>query len=197
MPERRLREVFQAVNFPTAHVEAIRPNAVEIVTHREKYVEALEAINSRPTYRCISEIMLPIVRVQPKNTLHKLVRIMRKAAQRGHVTAVPKYNTDHQAAFAEAASQEPSVLNDGSRQILQVGPDSFIIVVLTIDVLPNEPKCWHLSMSLPARTVEAGPQRVPDDLAKWISKSFETLTEGPAEGAFKHVRHFRGPYQPV
>lgn len=78
-----------------------------------------------------------------------------------------------------------------------------VSVILSIDAFEGPP-VWHLSMGfvLPddSRRVTdhsiPQPGRVSDELAKIITQAFfpsDTLVEGPPEGVFPNVRHFRCP----
>lgn len=141
--------------------------------------------------------VLPVVRIQPASDLKLLVAAMRKAAQAGYIQERPIYSKTEVEAILAAAPEAERLLSEGKTRILLVLPQNILAcVVLTIDDFEGEPKTWHLSTSLPPLEIGPPPARVPDVLAARLAKAFETPDEGPPEGAFKNVRHFRGPYRP-
>jgi hypothetical protein len=72
-----------------------------------------------------------------------------------------------------------------------------VTVSLSIDAYGDQ-TVWHLSMSRPNYQKQR-PDRVPDMFVRRIIRAFfgdAEVSEGPPEGAFKKVRHFRALYTP-
>lgn len=70
---------------------------------------------------------------------------------------------------------------------------TIVSATLSLESSPEGELRWHLSLG---RQVLGGPpQRVPDAIVRVLTTVFKTPNEGPAEGALRNVRHFRGPYQ--
>lgn len=141
---------------------------------------------------------LPIVRITPNSDLRHLVAAMRQAAMRGNPIEYPPQEHTPAAVIAAVGLIADEVLAEGSTRILEVkmgGVPVLVTVVLSIDAEPGEEPCWHLSASLVCR-VEGEPGRITDAFAQRIAAAFGTPDEGPPEGVFKNVRHFRGRYSP-
>lgn len=140
---------------------------------------------------------LPIVRIPVESDLRVLVQHMRQAAVADHLKTPSEHSATPQEAIQNAAPFADEILSEGRTRILQIMPSRLLVsLVLTVDALPGTPKVWHLSAAVAPSTTKDEPGRIPDDLARRFSIAFETPTEGPPEGVFKHVRHFRGPYRP-
>ena len=84
-----------------------------------------------------------------------------------------------------------------SRWLLLMPMRMPVTVMLSIDVMFDQGPVWHLSMSTPGpdQTVN----RVPKMFAVRVLMAFfddsQEVVEGPSEGAFKNVKHFRLPYK--
>jgi hypothetical protein len=87
------------------------------------------------------------------------------------------------------------ILDDPRGGVMLFPGPVLISSVASIDAF-EEPKVWHLSLS---RVVgPPAPGRPPDNITTRICKAFfkGAYKEGPPEGVFKTVRHFRAPWQP-
>jgi hypothetical protein len=120
---------------------------------------------------------------------------MKRAARSIHTRAPAQYSKTLEQgvrnSYANLASPD-SVFNTGiSRMVVFKGYQCFSILALTIEEPEGQPSVWHLSMSAGNGL---GSIKMPDDLAKRFAKAFSPdLVEGPPEGVFDYVRHFRGP----
>jgi hypothetical protein len=138
-------------------------------------------------------IRLPVPIYSDKN-LQPIVQEMKSWAQSGFVVKVPAYSTSEEKAIAMANANPEKAFQDVWR--LMFMPDRFpVTIALSIDAYEAN-KVWHLSMSKPNYQTQR-PERVPDSFARRVVKAFGLeMTEGPTEGVFKKVRHFRAPYRP-
>lgn len=141
---------------------------------------------------------LTIIRIEPDSPLVNLVSTMRAVAVADLAKTLPVYSVTIQEAIAKAASAVDAVLAEGKTRFLHFTdfPEDIVSVVLSVDVFPGQSPCWHLSMALAARQSTEEPRRVPNRLAKRLTTAFEIQGEGPPEGVFRNVRHFRAPYRP-
>lgn len=142
---------------------------------------------------------ITVIRIKPKDPLVNLVAAMRTVAIAGYAKELPPaYSATVQEAIARSATALDAVLEEGKTRFLHFTdyPQDFVSVVLSVDDFPEQPPCWHLSMAMAAPAGEP-PRRVPDRLTKRLTTAFEIHEEGPPEGAFRNVRHFRAPYQPA
>ncbi len=142
--------------------------------------------------------MLPIIPFRHDTDLRPLVDAMRRASEYVPDTKPGQdYSSTPQEAIRKAAPRREQILDQGSTRFIQVSDSVFVVVVLSIDVPADGPPCWHMSTSTAPMLPGHEPGRVSDRMCRYLSAAFETPTEGPPEGAFKNVRHFRGPYQPA
>lgn len=87
------------------------------------------------------------------------------------------------------------IFDDPRGGVVMLGPGLLVSAVASIDAF-EEPKVWHLSIS---RVVgPPAPGRVDDGTALRFCLAFFNgpYTEGPPEGMFETVRHFRAPWTP-
>lgn len=139
--------------------------------------------------------MLPAVRIKPDSDLKGLVAVMRGAARQHLVREQPHYAATAGEAMAAAMPMADDILSEGRTRILLID-GAVVAVVLTVDAFPGAAPMWHLSMSLAPMTPGDHPGRVEDSLASRLARAFGTLQEGPPEGAFPKVRHFRCRWRP-
>ena len=135
--------------------------------------------------------MLPIVKVNPGADLRGLVQAMQLAA-RPRVDGTRVDVLTPREAIQRAAPHAEEVLSEGTTRVLQWGK-TFVSVVLSVDAPPGGAACWHMSAALVPLVPGQEPGRIPDTMATPLAKAFGTPEEGPQEGPFKNVRHFRGP----
>ena len=138
--------------------------------------------------------MLPAIRIRPDSDMQVLVAVMRGAARQHLVREQPHYAATAGEAFAAAMPMADDILSEGRTRILLID-GAVVSVVFTIDAVPGEAPVWHLSMGM-APTAGQEPGRVGDDIASRLSRAFGTMQEGPPEGVFRAVRHFRCPWLP-
>jgi hypothetical protein len=135
--------------------------------------------------------------------IKRIADLMKPIAKRHYVTEKPTYSSSPEEATARALPIMGEIAAAGLTRWLLFpfpGAATLITVVLSIDAYEDKP-VWHISMSMAPREGNE-PLRVPDDLARRILTVFfehpvpkVSDLEGPREGAFKNVRHFRTPYR--
>ncbi len=140
-----------------------------------------------------------IFKIDTDNELRLFCARMRFGASRELLTSSPVYAKDlkelEERYAKDYGPNAQKILDDPRGGVLMLGPTILVSAVSTIDAF-EEPKVWHLSLS---RVIgPPAPGRVPDDIAMRICKAFFAgeYKEGPPEGVFKTVRHFRAPWNP-
>jgi len=124
--------------------------------------------------------------------LRRVVEQMKRATHREFVTTAPVYSTTEGEAYARHVPHTAEIMSDPLHPRLLRVDGLYVAVVLTVDAFEGSPQ-WHLSMSLVTAT---GLGRVPEALAlRLATVFFSEWVEGPPEGAFKDVRHFRSRYE--
>lgn len=140
-----------------------------------------------------------IIVVSDDKTLRASCARMRFGASRELLTSNPVYAKDLrelEERFAkDYGPNAQSILDDPRGGILLFPGPVLASCVSSIDAF-EDPKVWHLSLS---RVIgPPAPGRLSDDVTRRICKAFfkGSYTEGPPEGVFKSVRHFRAPWTP-
>jgi hypothetical protein len=138
----------------------------------------------------------PPVLVYSDKNLQPVVQEMKAWAQSGRVSLMPAYSASEEEAI-ERAKENPAEAFQDMWTLLFLPMRISVRLALSIDAYA-ERHVWHLSMSQPNYQTQR-PVRVPDMFSRRITRAFFPdleVTEGPPEGAFKKVRHFRAPYAP-
>jgi hypothetical protein len=140
--------------------------------------------------------MRPVVLIQSDKRLQAVAQEMRTWAQAGHVLRMPTYSASEEEATEKARANPEAAFQD-TWWLLFMPMRIPVTLALSIDAYDND-LVWHLSMSKPNHQAQR-PERVPEMFAVRILRAFFPgleVTEGPPEGAFKKVRHFRVAYRP-
>lgn len=137
----------------------------------------------------------PVLVYSDKN-LQPVVQEMKTWAQSGKVVRMPTYSASEEEATARAIANPAEAFQD-MWTLLFLPMRISVRLALSVEIYEEE-HVWHLSMSQPNyQTLQ--PARVPDMFVRRITRAFFPdlkVTEGPPEGAFKKVRHFRALYVP-
>ncbi len=130
----------------------------------------------------------------------------RDGARAHLVDTAPDYSKTEDEARKRWAPHAKEILDDPAGAALFFPPGKvngnrprIVSVTTSIDTYDGA-QCWHLSMGL----IEGPPpriQRVQDDLVGRICRAFfpesaGPFKEGPPEGVYKDIRHFRAPWRP-
>lgn len=142
---------------------------------------------------------LPPVFVRHFHEILPVVNEMKGVAKQCYIQERPKYSATPEEALANALPHAEDILSNGLCRTLVLLPDRVVTAMtLSIDDFEGEETVWHLSLSRPDfHTMR--PERPSDSVVRIITKAFfggEKVTEGPAEGAYETVRHFRCRYLP-
>jgi hypothetical protein len=136
--------------------------------------------------------------VTSNTVLRELMEKMKEGARRELLTVSPigGYAKTLDEAEARYMPHAKKILDDPRGGVLVFPGNVLVTMVTSIDTFDPE-KCWHVSMG--RLTGPPPPERVSDKIATRICEAFfegEKYTEGPPEGLFKNVRHFRAPWRP-
>jgi hypothetical protein len=123
---------------------------------------------------------------------------MKRIAKTFYVQTQPEYSPTVAIANKRAAKSNDEIFSRGTTRRFVFPGATEVALSITVDDYEGEAKKWHLSMSSPNyRTMEPDP--VPAIIARAILRAFfnaEQPEQGPPEGAYKRVQHFRVPYLP-
>lgn len=133
-----------------------------------------------------------VVILQRPADLVPVAQQLQATAREKHIESLPLYARTPEEAMARYGPRAAELAADPHGRVLLIPREGFFSVVLSIDTYGEKP-CWHLSI---AQASQTGPDRAPDSIAHMIAKAIlpGPFTEGPPEGAFKKVRHFRTPF---
>lgn len=131
--------------------------------------------------------------------LRVLMGNMKEGARKELLTKSPEggYAKTMVEAEARYMPHAKKILDDPRGGVLVFPGAIFVTMVTSIDTFDPQAKCWHISIG--TLVGPPPPGRVSDKHAKRICEAFfegEKYTEGPPEGLFKDVRHFRAPWRP-
>lgn len=145
----------------------------------------------------------PPVRVTDEAHLQRLFARMKEVAEArlpgdvktGAINVAPSYSSSVEEANRRAMMQRDAIVGDPQVMVFQLHK-AIVSTVLSLEGSLGRP-LWHLSLG-GVNPTKPYPVRVQDRVAdKFLQACFGDATgveEGPPEGAFVHVRHFRRPY---
>ena len=145
----------------------------------------------------------PPVYVRDDAHLQRLFARMKEAAEArlpddvktGALSVAPSYSSSIEEANRRAMMQRDAIMGDPQVQVFRLHKTT-VSTVLGLEGSLDQP-LWHLSLG-GVNPTKPYPIRVQDQVAdKFLQACFGVTTdieEGPSEGAFVYVRHFRRPY---